>query len=125
MTVSLTHKKVRNIVTTCVQFLQSQQTTIRELASLIGTLVSTFPGVEFGPLYYRALERNKDFALKTSKGDFDAELCLSPASIHELNWWVSSLPTASRTIDHGIPHVVLSTDASHTGWGAAVGTHRT
>ena len=29
--------------------------TIRELASFIGTLTSSFPGNQFGPLYYRAM----------------------------------------------------------------------
>ena len=38
--------------------------TIREVALLIGTLVSTFPGVQFGPLHYRTLERDKNLALR-------------------------------------------------------------
>ena len=37
--------------------------TIREVTSLIGTLVSTFPGVQFGPLH-RTLERDKNLALR-------------------------------------------------------------
>ena len=38
--------------------------TIREFASFIGTLTSSFPGNQFGPLYYRAMLKFKDKSLK-------------------------------------------------------------
>ena len=46
---------------------------IRELASLIGILVSTLPVVQFGPFYYRELERQKIQALRCNAGSFDAK----------------------------------------------------
>ena len=91
------------------------------MSSLIGTLVATFPGVEFGALHYRTLERDKDFALKNSKGDFDAMMSLSPSSKDDLHWWVSSLSLACRFINHGLPTYVITTDGSHIGWGACMG----
>ena len=45
MTVSLTKKKLAK-VGSCQTFLHYKQFSIRDLASLIGTLVYTFPGVE-------------------------------------------------------------------------------
>ena len=42
------------------------------LVTWIGTLVSIFPGVEFGPLYYRHLEWDEEMAL-TSLKDFRCE----------------------------------------------------
>lgn len=51
MTVRLTPKKADKIVVLCQKALRARELSIREVASLIGTLVSTFPGVEFGPLY--------------------------------------------------------------------------
>ena len=45
------------VTLTGTQFLTRMFMTIREVASLIYTLVSTFPGVQFGPFHYRALER--------------------------------------------------------------------
>ncbi|XP_031574346.1 uncharacterized protein LOC116308113 [Actinia tenebrosa] len=56
MTVCFTPRKIEKIVLMCQKYLCGQAYTIREVASLIGTLVSTFSGVEFGPLYYRNLE---------------------------------------------------------------------
>ena len=45
MTVGLTDKKVHAIVKRCREFLrENKEHPIREVASLIGTLMSTFPG---------------------------------------------------------------------------------
>ena len=77
MRVTVTETKVANILSICQKFLQRKKFTIREIASLIGTLVSTFPGVELWPLYYRSLERDKDLALKTALGNL-RQTCLYP-----------------------------------------------
>ena len=102
MRVTITNKKVCKIVTVCQEFLCDKQFSIRQVASLIGTLVLTFPGVEFGPLHYRTLEREKDVALKDASGNFEEVMSLSPESKSDLQWWVSSLPSAYRNIDHGV-----------------------
>ena len=124
MTVTLTGTKITKIVATYQQYLTRKFMTIREVASLIGTLVSTFPGVQFGPLHYRKLERDKSLALRLSSGNFDSNMRLSQASPADSTWWVTSLPTAFRTIDHGTPSTEITTDASHIGWGAVVNGHK-
>ncbi len=63
MTVCLTPKKV---ISMCGQYSCRHEFTIRKIASLTGTLVGTFPGVEFGPVYYRNLEYDKDAASKSA-----------------------------------------------------------
>ena len=52
-------------------------------------------------------------------------MCLSTECGEELNWWITALPTATRHIAYGNPDITLTTDASHTGWGATVGAHQT
>ena len=51
----LTDKKVHAIVKRCRECLrENKQHLIREVAALTGTLISTFPGFQFGPLQFRA-----------------------------------------------------------------------
>ena len=77
MTVSLTPKKIAKVITLCQKYLGNCEYPIREIASLIGTLVGTFQGVDFGPLYYRSLVNDKEVALKAASGGYDHKMCLS------------------------------------------------
>ena len=65
MMVRLTSPKRDKLVQMCQKFLQPNKlNTIRQVASLIGSLVSSFPRIEFGPLHYLALEADKDSHLQ-------------------------------------------------------------
>ena len=118
---TLTEKKAEKILQLCQRFSHpGRQFTIREVASFIGTLVSSFPGVEFGPLHYRHIEADKELNLKLNKGNFDSHMTLSHDSLKDVCWWSSNIQTATRKILHSSPDVVVYTDASQTGWGAHI-----
>ena len=78
----------------CANFLYPPEFTIREIASLIGTFVGTFPGIEFVPLYYRNIKYDKDTPLPSAFGAYEHKMCLSADNRADLKWWVTSLPTA-------------------------------
>ena len=59
MTERLTPEKKESIKSYCIELLEKQIFTIREIAKVIGKLVASFPGVMYGPLYYRQLEKEK------------------------------------------------------------------
>ena len=60
MSVTLTNKKAVEMLQLCQTFsLPNKRLTIREVASFLGTFVSTFPGVEFGLLHYRHIVVDK------------------------------------------------------------------
>lgn len=59
---------------------------IQELAEVIGPLVSSFPGVLYGPLFYRQSEHDKTMALRQNKGNYQACIKLSQESVAELQW---------------------------------------
>ena len=80
-------------------------------------IVSSFPGVQHGPLYYRSLEHEKTTSLANHHGNYDAQVTLSADSISELHWWVNNVETATKRISHGEPRVFIQTDASTHGWG--------
>ena len=84
MTVSLPTRKVDNLIRKCKHVLNAVRLTIRELAELIGILVSSFTAVEFGRLHYRHLEAVKVQALKASAGNFDATVVISPEAKKEV-----------------------------------------
>ena len=119
MTVKLTDAKISKYVKLCKGFLTVyKKHKIRDVASLIGKLTSTFPGVQYGPLHYRHLEQDKTEALKQCGGGYEAPMVLSNASLRDLQWWVTNLDTAFRNIHIGEPWCIVHTDASLTGWGA-------
>ncbi|XP_071948906.1 uncharacterized protein [Antedon mediterranea] len=125
MSVSVTKAKISSIVGLCREFVFKKSGSIRAFASLIGKLVATFPGVEYGPLHYRHLVRDKDLALRHSAGNFEVMMILSEESIIELEWWITFLPTASKLINHGPINYTIFVDASRKGWGAIVDESRT
>ena len=44
---------------------------ILQVSQLLGFMVASFPGVEYGPLFYRSLENDKIDALRESRGNYN------------------------------------------------------
>ena len=100
--------------------LNSERHTIREVAQIIGLLVSSLPAVRCGECHYRALDQDKILRLKTAKGNFDSPMPLSSRSIEELNWWLRELPNSYNLIQLPPVDISLNSDASLTGWGGVM-----
>lgn len=64
MTIYLTAEKATSVQQICRTLPQRQTYSIRDVAQVIGKIVSTFPEVMHGPLFYRALEKDKTIALR-------------------------------------------------------------
>lgn len=65
----------------------------RKLAQVVRQFVAAFPAVQWGPLYYRQLEKVKSEALNRSGGNFEA-ICITSFSMkaeRELKWWIQIL----------------------------------
>ena len=97
--------------------LRTQSPTIRTVSQVLGSIISTFPGVMFGPLYFRHLERDKSLALTQANGNFVSPMGLSVEAKQELSWWVNSASNTYNVVSHGEPEVTLTTDSSLIGWG--------
>ena len=100
--------------------LNSERHTIREVAQIIGLLVSSLPTVRCGECHYRALEQDKILPLKTAKGNVDSPMPLSSRSIEELNWWLREKPNSYYLIQLPPVDISLNSDASLTGWGGVM-----
>ena len=118
MTIQLTTEKALSLKSVCIDFLRATTLSIREVASAIGRIVASFPGVMHGPLFYRHLEKDKCLALQQAKGNFDAHMSLSQQAKCELQWWCDNVMTAHNVISHVEPQHQITTDASLLGWGA-------
>ena len=125
MTVTPTEDKAQRIRSVCATLLQTQMPTIRQVAEVIGILVSNFPGAQYGPLHYRHLERDKYLALIANKGDFAGKMQISPPALTEIQWWHNNADTLKRDIHQDHPSVTIQSDASTLGWGAVYGTQKT
>ena len=82
---------------------------------MIGLMVASFPGVMYGPLYYRQLEIEKAIALKQKQGNFEASMILSDLARSDLHWWIENITDASNTAVRGNCAVIVYSDASLTG----------
>lgn len=120
MRVTLTPERTANLKQLCLHALKHPKLTIRELAQLIGTLVSSLPGMQYGPLHYRSLEFLKTKALSLNKGNFDAVLTINSAGMEDLQWWVDNIERAFKPAVLPKADLPMHTDASKMGWGAII-----
>ena len=91
MVTYLSDYKKKKIFDKCRSIPKKQDIKITNVASFIGTLASTFPANEYGPLYYRAILKNKDDFLKANKGNFNARIDLTKNALQEIKWWENNI----------------------------------
>ena len=125
MTVTLTREKALSLQRACQTLLNTALPTIREVACVLGKIVSSFPGVMYGPLHYRHTEHDKIRALRNNQWNFDKRMSLSRIARSELEWWVDNAVTAKNVMTRDVPMHTLTTDASNKGWGAVYGNQST
>lgn len=63
MQVYMTSPKSAKLIEACHSLQRKQSIPIREVASVVGLMVSSFSWVRYGPLFYRSLENEKNDAL--------------------------------------------------------------
>jgi hypothetical protein len=95
---------------------QQQGITARRLARTLGTLIANSPAVEPTPIMTRHL-----FSCLRQKTTWESLIYLDADAMEELKWWHANIrewkstPTTLTT-----PTMVMTTDASTTGWGATL-----
>ena len=91
MTVTLTGEKITKTIKACRQLMNSKFAKIESVAQVIGLMVSSFPGVEYGRLHYRSLETAKIEALRYSRGNFKSLMSVNSEMKIDLQWWCDNL----------------------------------
>ena len=118
MVVTLPSEKVCKIVQECRELHKKANAKIRDVARVLGLMVSSFSAVDFAPLHYRNIEKEKILALQKSKGNFESTMIITDRMKSDLIWWIDNLPNQKRLICHDNPSLIITTDASLSGWGA-------
>ena len=100
MTVNLTPNKRAHLrqLNHFKLLLRIKNPSVRFLAKVIRTLISTFPASKLGPLYYRNVEKDKVNALNRTFGDYDSTVTISSESKLELEWWLNNIDDMSNWI---------------------------
>ena len=120
--IKLTDYRSGKIISKIKKLRYEENQTIRDLASVIGSLVATFPVLPYGKLHYRELERCKISSLKFQKGKYNAPcMSLSTSAIAELHWWLKHFKNGNQSLQDVPVDCTIQTDASEQGWGATDG----
>jgi len=117
MSISPAPAKAQNILQLVKAFSQLKHCSIRQFAMLLGKLTSVCPGVRYGWLYTKLLERQKFLALRHSNQNFNAKMSLPEHLSSDFSWWIQRLPTAKNYIRSENYALEIFSDASNTGWG--------
>jgi len=97
MTVSLPEKKVKKIVQACTELYGLSKVKIRNVAQVLGLMVSSFSDVEYCPFFYRNTEHGIIQALKCHAGDYENFMCVSPEMKQEFFMVDNKFITSKKT----------------------------
>ena len=114
--ISLPQEKIQKLTDFAKYLLCKDSPFIREVARLIGLMISSYPAFEKEKLFYRRLEIEKTEALSCCNNDFDSHMSIFGKASDEISWWVDNISSASSAINHGSPEFSIKTDASLDGW---------
>ena len=117
----LPREKVEKLQRQCQQLLLAPFVTVREVASLVGSMVSTAVAILPAPLHYRTLQSLKSSHIRQGRS-YNYHVTLTQECRDELHWWVNHLHRYNgRAVRIAAPDLVIQSDASsagRAGWGA-------
>ena len=122
MTIKLSRRRIDGIISAFTMLLQGHSHRIRYVASVVGMLIAALPAVRHGALFFRAIERDKNAALRRNKGNFCKMMTLSIAAKNDILWWHNHIGSAHHFIHPPPIMLTIYSDASLEGWGATDST---
>ena len=120
MTVSMKLDKADKAKSAILQLLRKERPFIGEVASVVGQMVSCFPGFKYAPLYYRALENDKTDALKMNGWNLDERMLISDIAKKDMSWWLSNIDNDPCPVLPMKHKLTLKCDSSLEGWGSVI-----
>ena len=121
LTLYLPTDKKKKLIADIKIFSAKKSAKIFDLAQIIGKLVAACPGVKYGWVYTKRLERFKISELQKNQENYNAKFVMPEFIILELQWWLRNLPSAFCKFKLPDFYKTIFTDASDIGWGATDG----
>jgi hypothetical protein len=126
MRLTLPQDKIDDIQKRCQKLVESETTSVRKLAKVIGKLTASAQAVLSAPLHYRKLQMTKTKALMRGYQSYESVVILTDDCKRELSWWINQLQECNgKAIMSPQPDLVITTDASKIGWGGEVNGMKT
>ena len=124
MMIMLPSDKIIRIAEKCQGMVTKKVTTVRKLAEVIGSMTSSLQAIAPAPLHYRNLQMTQIRGL-LEKCSYQSKVILTPECLKELRWWISQMKDWNgKAIINAGPDIIISSDASKIGWGAALGSQK-
>ena len=73
--------------------------------------------LNYGPLHYRYLEKEKLTGSKSNQGNLEWKIRLSAKAKAEIQWWINNFDNSCHHKNIPNPDITIYADASLTGWG--------
>ena len=120
MTIQVPGEKIKKIRQEAKTLLRSEEPSAREVSRIIGKMTAMSQAILPAPLFYRTLQRDLTRVLEAGEQSYDTPCPLSPGAREELQWWTMYLERWNgKSLLVQQPNVVIESDASLRGWGAA------
>ena len=119
MTIALPSHKLHSLKKLARQMMNQDETSVQNLARLLGTMVAAHPAVLPAPLHYRNLEAAKTKALKEGCS-YNSQVEINPDMRLDLAWWLDNASHHNgRPLQINLWDLTIESDASTIGWGAS------
>lgn len=121
LSLSLLPKKINEIVLLCERALKAESVSLRDIAGFLGNFAWTVQAIPFAQAQFRVIQwLYMEHANRLGK-DLESKIILSVEARQDLSWWIENLARVNgKAISATTPDLVIYSDASLTGWGAAL-----
>lgn len=122
MTIRVPREKLRKLRRDAASLHEKAKTTPRELSRFLGLANSVVQAIRLSRLQCRWLQRELTATL-AAKPEWDAPMKIGARGISELQWWTqwaTFYNGAPLPLRQPPPNLIITTDASETGWGATL-----
>ena len=132
MQIHLPRDKMKKLEQKAQSLLTHKSVSVRELASFIGKASASSRAIQIAPLHYRALQRMVNTVIPFFQSQeeiqrkYSTVLSLTAGAQEDLTWWTNqAAKSCIALIQPRIPTLMIESDASNMGWGAACQNERT